>query len=476
MWVRSNWTKFFDSSPTYAKGAPDGTQPGWQWLDPAKPMAAHPDQLWVDGVQLTQVGSRAAVTAGTFYVDQAAQQLVLGTNPAGRKVEASTLAKALTVRSTDSEIRGIGVRRYATSVHMMGSVTVDMPRNTLTDVTIRDNATTGFYTWALNVTLNRVSVINNGLLGAGASQADGLKITGLLSEKNNSQGFNRAPVSGALKVTRARGIKVTDSSFVSNAGQGPWFDESVYDITFTDNDVVGTGGYGLVIELSEKAVVANNLFANSGKAGIMLTNSGNTAIWNNTFSGNARGSIYIAQDARRASNQSTPGHDPRQPFPDPTMSWIVRGTVVMNNVVNAPGRRLRRLRERLVSRVHRRADGRAECRQPLSAEHRDVACELRDLVAGCEQCAVRDVRGVRRRHGPRHQLPSGRRPGGSGSEPSASLDVLLHAGAVHDCDSQRDRRRQRTACGREAAGRPSPLADDSGAFGKRTRRCRSSAR
>lgn len=333
VWVRSNWTTFFDSSPTYAKGAADSTQPGWQWLDPAKPMAAHPDQIWIDGVPLTQVGSRGAVKAGTFFVDKAAKQLVMGSDPAGKKVEASTLSKALTIRATNSEFRGIGIRRYATSVPEMGTVTADVPGIKLTDVTIQDNATTGFYTWAPDVVLTRVTASNNGLLGLGAATADRLRITALKSVDNNSQGFNRAPVSGALKIGRSRDVVVTDSTFVNNKGQGPWFDESVYNITFTDNDVVGNTGYGLVIELSEKATVANNVIAKNGMGGIFVTNSGTINIWNNTLTENPK-NLAFAQDARRASNVSTPGHDPRQPLPDPTVPWIVRNVVVSNNVMD----------------------------------------------------------------------------------------------------------------------------------------------
>lgn len=335
-WVREGWTSFFDSSPTYAKGKPDGTQPGWQWLDPARPMAAHPDQVWIDGTPLTQVGSRSAVTAGKFFVDEAAKQLVIGSDPSSRKVEASTLSKALTIRATDSTIRGIGVRRYATSVPEMGTVTADQPRITLSDVTIVDNATTGFYTWATSVKLQRVTVARNGLLGMGASTADNLVVDEMLSVGNNSQGFNRAPVSGALKVTRSRNVDVTNGSFINNAGQGPWFDESVYDVTFTDNDVWGGGGYGLVVELSEKAVIANNLVGGNAKAGVLIANSGNVSIWNNTIVKNATAPISITQDDRRAADTSLTGHDPRRPNPDPTVPWTVRNLVVANNVISAP--------------------------------------------------------------------------------------------------------------------------------------------
>ena len=331
-WVKSGWTTFFDASPTYGKGKPDGTKPGWQWINPAYPMASHPDQIWINDAPLTQVGSRAAVKAGTFYVDQAAKQLVMGSDPTGKKVEASTLAKGMTIRATDVTVKGIGVQRYATSVPMMGTVSADLGRATLSDVTIRDNATTGFYTWASNVTLRNVSSINNGLLGVGASAADGLKISGLLSTRNNSQHFNRAPVSGALKVTRSRGVTISDSSFVNNTGQGPWFDESTYNLTFTDNDVVGNSGFGMVLEISQKAVIANNLFTGNGMTGLAMTNSGDVQVWNNTLDGNA-GGIRVTQDTRRASNTSLPGHDPRQPKPDPTVPWLARNIVISNNVV-----------------------------------------------------------------------------------------------------------------------------------------------
>jgi hypothetical protein len=47
------------------------------------------EQVFVDGTHLTRVASLAAVTAGTFYADYAADAIYLGGNPAGRAVEMS---------------------------------------------------------------------------------------------------------------------------------------------------------------------------------------------------------------------------------------------------------------------------------------------------------------------------------------------------------------------------------------------------
>lgn len=331
-WTVDGWGTALDSSPTYTKGAPDNAQAEWRFVDPAYPMAAHPDQVWVAGVQLREVGSAAQVVAGTFFVDDRAKRLVIGTDPTGKSVEASVLTQALSIRSAGSEVRGIGVRRYATSVPQMGTVIAAASDITLADVTIRDNSTTGFYSWAPRTTLTRVSLIGNGLLGGGASQADGLKVKQMLSVGNNAERFNHSPVSGAFKVTRTRGVTVSDSAFTGNAGRGPWFDESVIDIVFTGNDVIGNTGHGVMVELSERAVVADNIIARNGDFGLFVLNSGNVKIWNNTFVGNANRNVSIGQDARRASDPNAAGHDPRTRYA-PLAPWIVRNTVMSNNVM-----------------------------------------------------------------------------------------------------------------------------------------------
>ncbi len=40
VWRADNWTAKFDRSPTYCRGAPDGTAVGYQWINPAYPLAA----------------------------------------------------------------------------------------------------------------------------------------------------------------------------------------------------------------------------------------------------------------------------------------------------------------------------------------------------------------------------------------------------------------------------------------------------
>lgn len=330
-WVSEGWDVAFDASPTYFRGKPDGTAEGWQFVNPTYPMAAHPDQLWLNDVAQLQVGSRDLLVPGTFYVDYATQRLYLGSDPTGAAVRASDTVKALVIAGAGSVIRGIGIERYAPSVPDIGAVAVSAANVTIENVQITEAATTGLAIFAANTRLVDVTITACGMLGAQASTADGLSATGLLIADNNTEHFNRAPVSGGFKIHKSRGVAVTDSAFVSNRGNGLWFDESVYDMTITGNDIIGSAGNGLVVELSATAVVANNVIMRSERDGILISDSGHVDVWNNTLAGNLR-SINIVQGTRRASNLSLPGHDTRQKLPDPTVTWITEDIQISNNV------------------------------------------------------------------------------------------------------------------------------------------------
>ena len=326
------WNIAFDSSPTYTRGAPDGSADGWAFVNPAHPLAAHPDQVWVDGGALAQVGSRAAVTAGTFFVDAAREQLVLGSDPRGHDVRASDTAKALTVLGDNSVIRGIGIRRFAPSVPDIAAVTVYASGVELENLSVTDNATTGLSVDAADISLKNITVARNGMLGAHANYADRLSVSGMLSTDNNTEHFNRAPVAGGLKITRSRDVSVVKSAFLRNDGNGLWFDESVYNGTVVGNDILSNSGNALVIELSSLFTVANNIVGDNGLVGVLIGDSNRVQIWNNTVTGNNR-NINIVQGDRRASNLSDAGHDPRQTLPDPTVTWVLGQVTVKNNIL-----------------------------------------------------------------------------------------------------------------------------------------------
>jgi hypothetical protein len=333
VWASAGWGAQFDSSPTYTRGASDGTQDGWAFVSPDHPMAAHPDQVWIDGSAQIQVASLDQVKPGTFFADYGAKQLFVGSDPAGKSIRASSLVRAITVNGAGSMIRGIGVQRYSPSVPDGGAVTLAGAGDSIENVSISDMATTGLDLQSTNQRVSQVTVTRSGMLGVHANYADGLNVSGLLSTDNNTEHFNRAPVSGGMKVTRTRGVTVTGSAFLGNDGNGLWFDESVYGGTIARNDIVGNSGNAVIIEISATFTVADNLVANNGIAGLLVSDSNHVQVWNNTITGNNR-DVNIVQGTRRASDLSVAGHDPRQKLPDPTMTWITGDVTLRNNVLS----------------------------------------------------------------------------------------------------------------------------------------------
>lgn len=333
-WVKKGWAPRFDASPTYTKGAPDGRPPYGAFVNPAYPMAAHPDQVFRDGTALRQVSSLEQVSPATFYLDEATSRLYVGSDPNGHVLRGSDLAKAISVRTPGTVLRGFGVQRYASSVWHIGTITLERPSTSAENLVVADNATSGVGVTAAHIALNRVTTIRNGLMGITATAAYGFRLTGSRVQANNREHFNVSPSSGGFKITRSRGILVKDNDFRGNFGTGLWLDESVYDSVITGNNFVGNTGHGLSLEISSKSLVVDNVFLSNVLNGLKVNDTDQVQVWNNTFVGNSR-SINLVQDFRRASNLHEAGHDPQRPRPDPTVSWVLGNVQVVNNVVAA---------------------------------------------------------------------------------------------------------------------------------------------
>lgn len=334
VWVRSGWNHKFNRNPTFIRGADDGTG-AWRFVNPNYPTAAWPDQVWIDGVRLTQVRSQSAVGPRSFYVDYHSNKLIIGRNPAGHTVRASTLNVGLRIRAAGVHVTGLGVRRYADSVPDLGALIVERPRVQLRNVRVFQNATTGLLVVADHVTVAKSRFADNGLAGVRGSEAYYLDFTDNVVRHNNTEHFNYAPSAAGLKFTRSRHVRIERNSFVDNLATGVWMDESTYDVDVVGNRVIGNRNHGISFELSENVNVSNNVVAGNAGKGIQINNTGTVQIRHNEIVANDR-AVSIVQDARTATDTWRPGHDRRRPNPDPTVPWQVRNVTVRNNVLATP--------------------------------------------------------------------------------------------------------------------------------------------
>ena len=317
--------------PHQQLGQPDGTTPGWQFVNSAYPMAAHPDQVWIGGTELRQVSSQSAVRSGTFYVNYSTGRMYIGNNPSGRSVVASDLPQAFQLLGSGTRLLGFGIRRFADSVPHQGVITAYSDTTTIENVDVRDSATAGIGIFGKNSRLNRVSVIGSGQLGIGAHHADNFVVSNSTVRNSNDQYFNPTPSAGGIKVTTSRGVTLANSDVRDTYGNGFWVDESTYDVTVVNNTIHGNTGRGVFIELSAKVVVADNLIKWNGGEQFIARNSNGIQLWNNTVYGFSK-PIEFAMDSRTPAN-SRYATDPRRPFPDPTMTWVMGDTTIGNNIV-----------------------------------------------------------------------------------------------------------------------------------------------
>jgi len=319
-WSVGGWDVEFDNRVSLSAGKDESSR----YLDPAYPMAGHPDQVWVGGTELTQVGSAGAVTAGTFFVDRAGDRLVIGTDPSNKEVRASVLQKAIQIQGAGTTLRGIGVQRYGDHAAVLGVVSAEVPDVTLENVVVRDNASIGVYAWAKGATFSRITVTDNGLLGFVGSKTDDLVITQSLFARNNSEHFKAEPASGGVKLHNSTNVTVDHSVFQANVTRGLWFDIDMRNSRAVHNTFTENGGDGFEIELSKNIVVASNYMHGNGESGLKIFDSSVIEVSNNMFTGNRVYAIRMLQDERTSTNPEVP--------------YVLRDVSVRNNVfAAAPG-------------------------------------------------------------------------------------------------------------------------------------------
>ena len=305
----------------------------------ADPQARYPDEVFVDGRQLDQVLSRAALRPGTFFVDAAADRLWLADDPRGRDVAAATLEEALYLqegaddRGEGSSVRGIGVRRYATPINRFGAVKVYADRGVVSDLVVEDCAQAGLSLKGRGLRVRDSLLARNGQLGLHANNSDDLVLDRLRVSGNNRERFATNHAAGGLKITMSRDVRVRDSLVDGNLGSGLWLDESVVRTTVTGSAFRGNARHGVIFELSAGLVFAGNVASGNAEAGLRVLEAGHAAVWHNVFDGNGRNVDLMDGDRVAAVDSGQRGYDKRYPYPDPYVSWEVEDVVVRGNVL-----------------------------------------------------------------------------------------------------------------------------------------------
>lgn len=320
-WRKDNWT--YEFPRISVQGIYGGACPAC--LDTAYPEADYRDQIFINGEPRKQVLRREDVVAGTFYVDNAADQIFIGDDPAGKTVEATAYRIGLALSRTspssaDSIVRGLGFKHYAEI-----ALYVESPRVTLENNTSVWNAVSGFNLNG-NASGDDAQVIGNtfsynGRKGIGGGGADRLVLEGNAFDFNNTEFFRTAWDAAGAKFTRADDAIFRRNSFVYNNATGLWLDISITDAIMVHNIARNNRSIGLFFEISSRAIIASNLAIGNGN-GIQISGSSAAKIYNNTLVNNSE-NIQVKDTTRVNTNQAEIAAG---------VDWETRDNIIKNNI------------------------------------------------------------------------------------------------------------------------------------------------
>jgi trimeric autotransporter adhesin len=308
------------------------------YIDPAYPLASHPDQVFRDGALLQQVSGTPG--PGQFAVNYSTDTLTIGDNPAGHALRASDLQQAFIIAGQVT-MRGFGVERYATSMPQLGAICEggDTGSSTFENLVVDDNAFIGINLSQSGNWVDHVTADRNGMsgieIGTGGPVITNETVQYSELDANNTHHFNAAPSSGGIKVGTVNGLLVKGNHVQNNHHEsGIWTDQNTTNFTIVDNLVTadGTRGInsdaGILNELSAHGIVAGNTIAGF-QEGITMMDTGDVQIINNTVYDNTTWDIGLTQDDRYKPGLS---YEPAAIQPSTSNPWMVQNITVENNV------------------------------------------------------------------------------------------------------------------------------------------------
>ncbi len=323
-------------------------------------LGKYPDQAWVGNTQLQQVAAKTDVDRdGEFWVDRTNNRLYIRTtdlNKGSVEVSSSTSGRIrmLNISSSGVVIEGLRITRYSVAADDYGVLLFNgsADNSVIKNVELSEFAFLGVMYTNTSSDLNTGSTIRNttidssAWMGVNASYTTDLVIdASKINDMNHFDEFTSSPQSGALKTSRTRGTKVTNSVISNNKSHGLWFDQSNIAIVVANTRITDNTGSGMFFEISDGLTFVNNYVKATSGQPIKIAGSSGVKLVNNTIVG-GKDPIGVYTDSR-----SKPGcADPSQPLCSgspgsdrdtirtrpTTLDWMPRIDMMINNVIAYP--------------------------------------------------------------------------------------------------------------------------------------------
>jgi parallel beta-helix repeat protein len=259
------------------------------------------EQVFLAGKHLTRVMSLDQLKPGTFFGDYKTNAVYLADDPAGKDVELSRTQTAIEAAAPDVTITGLTIEHFA-SKPQGGALQVG-PGWKVSANEVRWNHAVGIMVIdGDRAVVSGNTVADNGQLGIGQYSSEGVKLTGNLVTRNNTDGFWIADwESGGIKSTRSSG-EVSGNDIVANRGIGMWSDIAEFDRRITGNRIRDNAADGIRYEISYQATIEKNVVEGNGfgtgrgsgpslwdGGGINVNTSSGVTVAGNLIKGNRNG-------------------------------------------------------------------------------------------------------------------------------------------------------------------------------------------
>ena len=375
--ARSDFVRFSHVSTVNANPAVEG-------------MAAYPEQVFVDGKELTQVADRSEVGPGTFWVNDpepvtlvnpqnnrqgynvkphTGVSYVLGDNPSGHTVEVVQHHRSLTLGGEGSVFNGFTVEKYSPLQQWdykdpeIGTLTggvmffVGAKNVSVTNNTFQYSAmgTALGLTNADGSTVSGNTITHNGGVGFGINRSSDISVEHNTWSMNNQAGFivdncGAFCTIGDTKITHVDGVRYAFNTHdYSEAGYnhndpnvdsprrliGVWFDEGVINSEIVGNHFINVGKSAIFDEVSSGNIIASNIVENSFE-GIVLSGTDSDKIFNNTIV-DTLSPMVIREDTRydgcNARNKAGECTAPEKWSGEHGLTWNATDNQIYNNVL-----------------------------------------------------------------------------------------------------------------------------------------------
>lgn len=320
IWRKDGWSYSFPQNMSDA------------YIDPNYPLAGYRDMVYINGVSLKQVASKAKVVPGTFYVDSTNNKLYIGNNPAGKTVEATAqeyafrMWKNSTSNPSNTVVRGLGFAHYADEAISVGAPHVTLENNTFVwngqdgvKFMSQIGTTLGVSTDAI---VRGNTFRYNGAHGIWGGRVDRMLLEDNTISYNNVERFSTIWDAAGIKVIWTDNLIWRRNRVENNFAIGMWVDVSSTNATIVNNIVRSNESNGIMFEISDKAIIASNVVSDNASAGIMVYNASGARVYNNTLVNNT-GNLAIRDTQRNNTKAAEIAAG---------ITWIARNNVVKNNI------------------------------------------------------------------------------------------------------------------------------------------------